>query len=191
MKYQKVYKTGEVAKILDLPRQTVLRYCVEGKLPATQHPISKVWKVQNEDLVTYMEKFNLDTSSLVRPMRVIVVDDDPGIRMLISQVLVKFNANIELYLFPNGYEALLEFATINPDLLILDVQMPKMDGREFLKIVKEKGGRTTRFKVIAITGYPDYQEEMLELGADLVLIKPFMPMIMLENIDDLMKDYIY
>ncbi|MFP4521996.1 MAG: response regulator [Fibrobacterota bacterium] len=105
-------------------------------------------------------------------MRILIADDDPDIRVIIRRFLQKDN-----YSFTeaaDGQEALEKISERAPDLVILDIMMPFMDGITFLKkssgLLKEKN-----IPVIVVTALKDINS--YELGEDFdaadILIKPF------------------
>lgn len=68
----------------------------------------------------------------------------------------------------NGREAIEKIKSSHPDVVILDMQMPVMDGLEATRIIKK---RWPNVKVIALTMYQNYQPEALSAGADAFLVK--------------------
>lgn len=104
------------------------------------------------------------------PKKVLVVDDQYGIRLLLKEVFAKDNINI--YQASNGKQALEVIQHEKPDLILLDMKMPGMDGIELLRRLKRLN---TRAKVIMMTAYGelDMVEEASELGASAHFTKPF------------------
>jgi YesN/AraC family two-component response regulator len=100
---------------------------------------------------------------------IMVCDDQAGVREALKIILEK---DYLVSLAKNGEEALELAQDTHPDLIILDVKMPKMNGLEALKIIKEK---RQEIKVIMITGYEsvDVASQALALGADDYIVKPF------------------
>ena len=101
-----------------------------------------------------------------------VVDDDPEIRELISRTL-----NLEGYdvvTASDGNAALSVMQEQSPDLLILDIVMPQLDGFQLLKLIR----RRSNIPVIVLTAKCEAMilEESVALGADDYLRKPFRPL---------------
>ena len=79
-----------------------------------------------------------------RPLQLLLVDDDPGDVALICDALTKYKQQIEVHTAADGIEAL-EFlrrdeghaGAPRPDLILLDLNMPRMDGREVLAVIKQ------------------------------------------------------
>lgn len=105
---------------------------------------------------------------------VLIIDDELSIRMLLENFLGKsYNVNTTT----DGVEAikLLEEGNM-PDLIVADIQMPNMDGYEFLQKVKESGF-FKHIPVIMLSGIESSVERVkcLKLGANDYVVKPFNP----------------
>ena len=102
---------------------------------------------------------------------VMVVDDDPNISRLVELYLLK--ENFEVRSFSRGDDAVNEFHRMPPDLILLDVMLPGMDGYEVLKAVRKSG----TIPVIMLTARDETFDKVLglELGADDYITKPFDP----------------
>jgi len=107
-----------------------------------------------------------------KPVKVLIVDDDSAFRKLLSQVL-KRAGHYSVEMSSNGTEALIKLGTYLPDLLILDLFMPQMNGLEVCRaIVQVK--KLDQMKVIIITGLPDSPEiaEIKKIGFMNIFSKP-------------------
>ena len=102
--------------------------------------------------------------------RILVVEDDKGIRALMEDALM--DAGYEPLLACNGLEALEVLEAKHIDLIILDIMMPKMDGYELLKQIRETGIDMPVLMVTAKQTLPDKKKGFL-LGADDYMVKPF------------------
>lgn len=104
--------------------------------------------------------------------RVLVVDDDQQVRRLICRALIEEGHSVTVA--SNGDEALDRFASVLPDVLVLDLMLPKRDGFSVLRALADLL-TVLETKVLVLTGHPteDHRLEAQELGADLFLEKPF------------------
>ena len=102
--------------------------------------------------------------------RILVVEDDNGIRMLMEDALA--DAGYEPVLACNGLEALEVLEAKHIDLIILDIMMPKMDGYELLRQIRESGMDMPVLMVTAKQTLSDKKKGFL-LGADDYMVKPF------------------
>lgn len=102
--------------------------------------------------------------------RILVVEDDNGIRMLMEDALA--DAGYEPVLACNGLETLEVLEAKHIDLIILDIMMPKMDGYELLRQIRESGMDMPVLMVTAKQTLSDKKKGFL-LGADDYMVKPF------------------
>jgi two-component system OmpR family response regulator len=109
-------------------------------------------------------------SSSAAPARLLVVDDEPNIRDLLAASL-RF-AGFEVITAANGREALNAAQTQNPDLLVLDVMLPDMDGFTITRRLRERGGTTP---VLFLTAKGETADKIagLTVGGDDYVTKPF------------------
>jgi signal transduction histidine kinase/CheY-like chemotaxis protein len=116
-------------------------------------------------------------------VKILIVDDDQTIReMLIDALTQDQQKSYLIEEATNGIEASIKLGTYRPDLLILDLFMPEMDGLEVCRIIKNEP-ELSDMKVIITTGYPDPAKlnEMVRLGFTNVILKPF-------NLPELVKE---
>ncbi len=102
---------------------------------------------------------------------ILLVDDEPRFLSLVKAYLVQ--AGYQVFTAANGREALLISRQEKPDLIILDVMMPELDGYEFLRLHR----RERNTPVILLTAKVEEEDKVvgLELGADDYVTKPFSP----------------
>lgn len=114
-----------------------------------------------------------------------VVDDDPNIADLISLYLEK--DGYEPFVFTDSVLALNQFSVIAPELVLLDVMMPGVDGYKFLSEVR----KSSNIPVIMITAKGETFDKVLglELGADDYLVKPFDPKEMTARVKAVIRRY--
>src|SRR5262249_43196283 len=106
------------------------------------------------------------------PNKILIVDDEPFNLDLLEQELVDENYTIERA--RDGAEALEKVPSFQPDLILLDYMMPKMNGLEVLKHLKEDE-RHKGIPVILLTAKASQEDKVrgLDAGADDYVIKPF------------------
>lgn len=103
--------------------------------------------------------------------RILIVDDDATVRRLLHAIL---RSSHQLSEAATGEEALEQAARFAPDMILLDIMMPGMDGYEICRRVKEKDPETLVIMVSALSS-PDEQMRAIEVGADDYIVKPFDP----------------
>lgn len=104
------------------------------------------------------------------PKRILVADDDEALRSVLEETLV--NLNYKVTSVEDGQQALEKLKEEDYDLIVADMKMPKMDGNQLLKQIKQT---FPKIPVIIITAYPAAysQQWVMEEGADGYLTKPF------------------
>ena len=107
---------------------------------------------------------------------VLIVDDSRSAQMVLARYLEDFGTDLEFKVFraANGFEGLRYCRTKKIDLILLDLLMPKMDGRKFL-MHRSKNEDLKKIPVIVITSVSDIKvvKEAKKLGADAYILKPF------------------
>jgi DNA-binding response OmpR family regulator len=103
--------------------------------------------------------------------RVLVVDDEPMVREVLARYLER--EGFEVQTAEDGEQALAAFETSPPDLVLLDLMLPRIDGLEVFRRMRER----TRSPVIMLTAKGEETDRVvgLELGADDYVTKPFSP----------------
>ncbi|MFH1700467.1 MAG: response regulator [Candidatus Zixiibacteriota bacterium] len=106
------------------------------------------------------------------PLRILIVDDDKEVIETLSKVLEVIDAATEIKssLTGGGALKLLEFNVF--DLIILDVNLPDLDGGDILRFIRTQA-KNKSASIIAISGVPHVLDSMLQMGADVCLPKPF------------------
>jgi two-component system, OmpR family, alkaline phosphatase synthesis response regulator PhoP len=106
--------------------------------------------------------------------RVLIVEDDPDIAQLVARYLDKAGFTTERA--ASGREALQRIAAKPPDVLVLDLMLPQVDGLEVCRVVRANDA-TAAIPIIMLTARAEESERIvgLELGADDYLTKPFSP----------------
>lgn len=115
--------------------------------------------------------------------RVLIVDDEPHIRLLLEQTLDALeDHDVEISLATNGGEALERIRDERPHIVLLDVMMPVMNGFDVCKVVKaDPELRATFVMMLTAKGQELDRATGAEVGADLYLTKPFDPDHVLEK----------
>lgn len=101
--------------------------------------------------------------------KILVCDDDPSLQAAFKLILSDF---YELVVVNNGNEATQRLESFNPDLLLLDIKMPRIDGLETLQNIRKVA---PELKVIVVTGYQSTSaaQEMSKFGILDYIMKPF------------------
>lgn len=119
--------------------------------------------------------------------RIILVDDDPGIVELFKDVLESRGYQVQT--FQRGWEALQAVSRERPDLIILDIMLPRVNGYEVCQIIKENPG-TKHIPVIFLSAlsHQDALRMAADGGADDYLVKPCTAERLLRHVERQLKD---
>ena len=118
--------------------------------------------------------------------RILLVDDEKQIRDMLKQTLAK-RKSLLVEDADNGIEACIKLGSLRPDLLILDINMPEMDGLEVCRTIR-KDPNLSSVKVMIMTGYPNDPrvKQVAELGFTHIYTKPLKVADFLKEIDNIL-----
>lgn len=121
--------------------------------------------------------------------KLLIVDDEAHIRMLIEQTLEELeDEGVNFLTAENGEQALEIIQAENPQLVFLDVMMPKMNGMEVCRRVKKELTLDKVFIVLLTAkGQELDRQKGQEVGADLYMTKPFDPEVILEKAREVLE----
>lgn len=121
--------------------------------------------------------------------KILIVDDEPHIRMLIEQTLEELeDEGVDFLTAVNGEEALAMICEEKPDLVFLDVMMPKMNGIEVCRRVKKELGLNEVYIVLLTAkGQELDRQKGQEVGADIYMTKPFNPETLLNKAREVLR----
>jgi DNA-binding response OmpR family regulator len=110
--------------------------------------------------------------------KILIVDDEVHIKMLLEQTLEELEDEygVELFTASDGEEGLAFIRSEQPDLVFLDIMMPKMNGYEVCRIVMDDESlREVKIVLLTAKGQEVDRKQGLELGAKMYMTKPFDP----------------
>lgn len=109
--------------------------------------------------------------------KVLIVDDEPHIRLLLEQTLEELeDEGVEMFIADNGETALQLIREEKPELVFLDVMMPKMNGFDVCSSVKNELGMTNVYIVMLTAKGQEFDKQKgKDVGADIYMTKPFNP----------------
>jgi excisionase family DNA binding protein len=168
----------EVGVLLQLNASTVVKWVNDGILPAYR-TAGGHRRIRSADLLTFLKEQGMFIPKQLRgagPRKVFMVDDDKAYLQAMARGMRNHKDKVDLTIIDNGIEALLRLGAERPDALVLDVNMPNLDGTEVLQRVK--ANETTKtIEVIVISGNvtDDLEKKLIAHGARAVLKKPVAP----------------
>jgi excisionase family DNA binding protein len=163
---------GQAAKYLGVAQSTIRKWSDLGRVPAFYTPGGHR-RYRRMDLDAFLERSGPGGKPKPGPV-VLVVDDDPSVREL-----VRLNLELEGYLVKEAGGAEEGLAAVEdepPDLILLDVMMPHVDGWEMLRRIQERHGAGS-IPIVMFSGKVDERaaHEATERGATGFVGKPFDP----------------
>ncbi len=111
-------------------------------------------------------------------LNILVVEDDPDLAALEAELLEEHGHRVEIA--NNGREALAAVERAAPDLILLDMKMPVMSGREFVE--EYRRAQPSPAPIVVVTAADDAQARAAEVGASGWIAKPFDPDALVENV---------
>jgi signal transduction histidine kinase len=123
----------------------------------------------------------------LRKKRVLIVEDNPDLVEVLMLFLATVSRNLSIMTAHSGFEALEKIKDETPNLIILDVMMPGMDGFEVLARLRRLPD-AERVPVMVLTGYSDAVERARDAGAQEILLKPFEKNVFVKKVLQLLKD---
>src|SRR5919204_4873426 len=178
---------GQAAKYLGVAQSTIRKWSDGGRLPAFYTPGGHR-RYRRADLDAFLAQSGGGAPPRTREGRrlILIVDDDDRLREF-----VRVNLEMEGYAVREAADAEAGLAALEeepPDLILLDVMMPKVDGWEMLRRVQERHGVGT-IPVIMFSGKADEPtaERATERGAQAFIGKPFDPQQLIESTKQLVR----
>ena len=169
-----VFTTGEAAQRCKVSQQTIIRCFDSGQLKGFRVPGSRFRRIPRDQLYSFMKDNGIPTDALESGKRkVLLVDDDVELVELISDVLEK-DGRFDVRIANNGFDAGMLVKEYGPDLIVLDVMLPDINGKEVCQRVR-KDHTPEEVKIICISGMVEEDKiaDLKAAGANEFLHKPF------------------
>ena len=169
-----VFTTGEAAKICKVSQQTIIRCFDNGQLKGFRVPGSRFRRIPREALYKFMKDNGIPTDALESGKRkVLLVDDDVELVELILKFLDE-DGRFETRVAQNGFDAGMMVKEYHPDLIVLDVMLPDINGKEVCHRVRADA-TLEDVRILCMSGMVE-EDKIAELklaGADDFIHKPF------------------
>jgi two-component system, OmpR family, response regulator len=163
----------ELAELCGVSPDTVRSWCFRKQIKFATTPGGHK-RFRRQDVLEFLKErgFPLPQTDKISPIKILVVDDEEGFRKSLVGALQKETA-FNVKEAADGYDAGRMIGEFEPDVLIIDLVMPGIDGFKVCKDIKLHD-ESNQAKIIAVTGYPDENmfKRAREAGADECLSKP-------------------
>jgi excisionase family DNA binding protein len=172
---EKVYTTFEVSRFCRVDISTVMGWVDDGKLKAYRTPGGHR-RISHSDLLTFLKKYQMPIHPVLRKMsnRVLIVDDDPATVRVLRRLVERIAPESEIEVARDGFEAGRQLEIFFPDLILLDLMLPGIDGFQVCANIRaDEGKKHIRILAISALRTEGIEKKVLASGADLFIQKPF------------------
>jgi excisionase family DNA binding protein len=169
-----VFTTGEAAKICKVSQQTIIRCFDNGQLKGFRVPGSRFRRIPREMLYKFMKDNGIPTDALESGRRkVLLVDDDVDLVEVMTKFLEE-DGRFDVKIATTGFDAGMLVKEYRPDMLVLDVMLPDINGKEVCQRVRADSTMED-VRILCISGMieEDKIQDLRLAGADDFMHKPF------------------
>jgi len=169
--------TGDIARLLEVNQRTVIRWLNSGRLKGFKLPGRGNNRILVSDFIGFLEQNSIPLPPelrgdqvLVKP-KVLLVDDEPAILRAMCRSLKPLG--LELLSAGDGFHAGMLLVKHHPALIVLDLNMPGVDGFAVIRYIREELADFS-IRILVVSALAGEQlNRALEMGANAVLAKPF------------------
>ncbi len=174
-----VYSALEVANICGVVNQTAINWIRNGYLKAFSTPGGQ-YRVYQDDLIEFMMKRHMRIPSDLVPEEksdvagtILIVDDDRGLNNVVTKYFTKKFPNFDICQAFDGFEAGVQFVEKKPDLVLLDLNLPGLDGFSLCSRINESDefGKPLVFIITSLND-DGIEEKVKDMGAKEFFRKP-------------------
>ncbi len=179
---------NQVAEMMMVSPATVRQWAAKGLLKALTTPGGHR-RFRMSDIVSFAEKQGLTLNiENDEPATILIVDDDKQFAGYLKELLLSFDANINIKIAYDGFDTGKLIHVFKPDLILMDLMMPTMDGFDTCRSIKSDP-ETARIRIVCMTGFGSKANarRILELGAEDCLSKPIDEAILEKYVNSLFK----
>ena len=181
--------TFEAAKYCNTNMISISRWIRDGELKSYKTPGGHN-RIMKEDLFRFMEKFNIPIPEKLGSIRkkVLIASDDVEVQEQLFSFLSDSHYNFDVTVAGDGYEAGIKLVRFKPDILILDLMMPYIDGFDVCEEIKiDPVTQNIKILILSVSDNPAAVKKAYEKGADKVLFKPAAANELLKEINVLLR----
>jgi excisionase family DNA binding protein len=183
-----VFTTGEAAKICKVSQQTIIRCFDNGSLKGFRVPGSRFRRIPRDQLFSFMRDNGIPTDALENgKKKLLIVDDEQDLVELMSDAFAR-DGRFDIRTANNGFDAGMQVKEFRPDMVVLDVMLPDINGKEVCQRVRSDKSLDS-VRIICISGMiePEKVSDLRASGADDFMQKPFTVDRLIERVCDLLE----
>lgn len=194
----KTLKPSEIAKYCNVHNRTISRWISKGQLKGHKLPGRGNYRVVVSDFINFLHKQQMPVperfltgASDKKPIssnqkRILIIDDEAEVRNAVRRVLRKTDHDI--IVAEDGFQAGVKIISEHPNLIILDLSMPGIDGYGVIDFVRQSP-ELSHLKIIVLSGLDIFElNAAVEIGADDALSKPFENDDLLNHVNRLLEE---
>ena len=184
--------TGDIAHYCHTTVMQVNRWIKNDALNAYRNPGGQ-YRISKDEFKNFLERNGMpvieDFFYATTEKKILVADDDESVVGAIKHILKSYDKSFNVEVAYDGFDTLIKAGDFKPDVLIVDIRMPKVDGLEVCRRLREHNAVTAGIKILAITGHSEAynRDTVLGSGADEYLLKPFDSRSILMHMEKLLK----
>jgi CheY-like chemotaxis protein len=171
---KKTYSTLEISRMCHVDPVTIARWCDNGDIKCFRTPGGHR-RIMHGDLLEFLkrQKIPLPADVSEGPAKILIVDDDPDFAKTLRVQIAQALPMAEIELAQNGVDALIKIGSELPDVVLLDLLLPRLDGIEVCRRVKANP-KTASIRIVAVTASVDRKrsDAAIKAGASACLVKP-------------------
>lgn len=183
-----VFTTGEAAKICKVSQQTIIRCFDNGTLKGFRVPGSRFRRIPRDQLFAFMKDNGIPTDALENgKKKLLIVDDEQDLVDLMADAFER-DGRFDIRTANNGFDAGMQVKEFRPDIVVLDVMLPDINGKEVCQRVRSDS-TLDAVKIICISGMIEQDKvgDLRAAGADDFVQKPFTVDRLIERVCDLLE----
>ncbi len=151
--------TGEAARLCGVQLNTIKNWIRSGEVPAVRTPGGH-WRIPRAGFLAFMRRMGMpvpqeDGLQAARRPCILIIDDDPAAHELMAGMLALEFPGHEIRSSLDGYTGLIDIGRYQPDLILLDIMMPEINGLEIIHRLKQADSPMPDARIIAVTAASD------------------------------------
>lgn len=173
----KTLTSGDIANYLDVTQRTVIRWINSGQLKGFKLPGRGNNRIQVVDFIKFLKNNAMPIPDQLQhelnpvSVNILLIDDESAVLRAMTRALKPLN--LKVYSAADGFHAGLLLQQLHPAIVVLDLNMPGMDGFAVIRYIRDEQ-KNSNIRILVVSALADQQlDHAIAIGADAVLSKPF------------------
>jgi excisionase family DNA binding protein len=165
-----IYTTHDVSRLLHVNPRSVINWIEQDLLQSFRTPGGHR-RIRHDDLLSFLKKHQIPTpAALIEETFTLLIVEDEADLLGILRTYFERTGSFRITTATDGISALIEVGRMKPDVMILDIRIPGVDGVEVCRRIK--ADRNNKTSIVAISGKSEHGADTLRAGADIFMAKP-------------------